>query len=185
MNKASIFAGRYAIVLLLLIQGSMLRAADAMLNFSQPDATRGFRVINDGVMGGVSSSRLLQADGGLVFEGKVSLENNGGFASFRGPVSIPRSARVVVVTLRGDGQRYKLALKLDDSNSGPQYQAGFTAPREWAALRFVSADFAASFRGSAVEAPALVFGDMKALGLLISDQQAGPFRVEIRSITAE
>ena len=42
--------------------------------------------LNDTVMGGVSSSRMeLSGEGKAVFTGKVSLENNGGFSSVRGP----------------------------------------------------------------------------------------------------
>ena len=156
-----------------------------MPDFSRPDAARGFRVINDGVMGGVSTSRLSQADAALVFEGAVSLENNGGFASFRGPVAIPPGVRTLRMALRGDGQRYRLALMAEDDKAGPQYQAGFVAPREWATVSFTAADFAASFRGRTVEAPALVFDQMRAIGVLIADKQAGPFRLEIRSITAD
>jgi hypothetical protein len=74
---------------------SLARAADPMPDFSRPDAAHGFRVINDGVMGGVSTSRLSQTDGALLFEGIVSVENNGGFASFRGAVSIPAGARTL------------------------------------------------------------------------------------------
>jgi hypothetical protein len=164
---------------------SLAQAADPMRDFSRADAARGFRVINDAVMGGVSTSRLSQIDGALVFEGTVSLENNGGFASFRGAVSIPAGARTLRVTMRGDGQRYKLALKAEDTNAGAQYQAGFVAPREWSTVNFTAADFAASFRGRPVEAPVLAFPDMRAVGVLIADKQSGPFRLEIRSILAE
>jgi NADH dehydrogenase [ubiquinone] 1 alpha subcomplex assembly factor 1 len=160
-------------------------AAEPMPDFSRPAAARGFRVINDGVMGGVSSSQLAQSAGSLVFEGIVSLENNGGFASFRGPVTIPPGTRSLRVTLRGDGQRYKLTLKAEDNNAGPQYQAGFVAPPDWVTVSFSAADFAASFRGRTVEAPALAMHEMRAIGVLIADRQAGPFRLEIRSIAAE
>lgn len=41
-------------------------------------------VVNDGVMGGISSSTLeISSDGTGVFAGHLSLENNGGFASVR------------------------------------------------------------------------------------------------------
>ena len=165
--------------------GVSAHSADPMPDFSRPGAARDFRVINDGVMGGVSTSRLSQTDGALVFEGTVSLENNGGFASFRGPVTIPAGTRTLRVTLRGDGQRYKLALKTEDNKAGPQYQAGFVAPREWATVSFTPAEFSASFRGRTVDAPAMVFDQMRAIGVLIADKQAGPFRLEIRSILAE
>lgn len=160
-------------------------AAPPLLDFSDAAVAAEFRVVNDGVMGGVSNSRLRLVDGALRFEGEVSLENNGGFASFRGPVRVPAGADALLLTLRGDGQRYKLTLKLDDSNATPQYQARFTAPREWATLRFAPADFTASFRGRPVAAPPLEFGQVRSVGVLISDGQAGGFRMESRALRAE
>jgi hypothetical protein len=136
-------------------------------------------------MGGVSTSRLSPAAGAMLFDGTVSLENNGGFASFRGPVRFPAGSGVLLLTVRGDGRRYKLTLRLDDRAGTPQYQAAFVAPPEWQTLRFKPDDFAASFRGRAVEAPAVRFADVQYVGLLISDQRAGAFRIEVKGITAE
>jgi len=164
---------------------SRAHAAEPLLDFADPDAARAFRVINDAVMGGVSSSRLRSAADALVFEGVLSLENNGGFASFRGPVRIASHASAMLLTVRGDGQRYKLTLKPDDGNASPQYQAPFTAPAHWTTLRFAPTDFTASFRGRSVDAPALDLGSMRAIGLLISDRQAGPFSVELGRIDIE
>ena len=72
-----------------------------------------------------------------------------------------------------------------DNNATGQYQASFTAPREWTTLRFVPADFSASFRGRALAAPAIVLADVQTVGLLISDKQDGGFRIEVRSVGAE
>jgi hypothetical protein len=124
-------------------------------------------------------------DGALRFEGSVSLDRGGGFASFRGPARLPAGASALSVTLRGDGQRYKLVLKRDDDGGTPQYQAPFVAPREWATVRFAPADFAATFRGRPVAAPPLSFGEVRALGVLISDRQAGPFRLDLRQLRAD
>jgi hypothetical protein len=157
-------------------------ATPPLLGFPEPATAHAFRVINDAVMGGVSTSRLSAVDAALIFEGEVSLQNNGGFASFRGPVRIPAGASALQVTVRGDGKRYKLTVKLDDSNATAQYQAPFTAPRDWTTLRFAPGDFAASFRGRAVVAPPLAFGEVRTLGVLISERQAGPFRIELRDV---
>ena len=129
-----------------------------LLDFSNPEVVRAFRVINDSVMGGKSASRLSLQPGFMLFEGEVSLENNGGFASFRGPARFAAGTTALLLTVRGDGQRYKLSLKSDDSIGTAQYQAVFVAPRDWRALRFVPGDFTASFRGRAVDAPILRFG---------------------------
>ena len=160
-------------------------AGPPLLDFSRPEVVRDFRVVNDAVMGGVSTSRLGQTAAGMRFEGEVSLENNGGFASFRGPVRFPVESAGLLATVRGDGQRYKLILKLDDSTSTAQYQAAFVAPGEWQTLRFVPADFAAVFRGRAVAAPVVRFVDVQYVGILISDKQSGPFWLELRDIKAD
>ncbi len=168
-----------------LIFMSSTHAGPPLLDFSRAEVVREFRIVNDAVMGGISTSQLRPTDAGVRFEGEVSLENNGGFASFRGPVRIPADSAGLLVTVRGDGQRYKLTLKLDDSTGTAQYQAAFVAPREWQTLRFSPADFAASFRGRAVAAPVVRFVDVQYLGALISDKQSGAFRMELKDIRAE
>jgi hypothetical protein len=160
-------------------------AGPPLVDFSRPEIVREFRIINDAVMGGISTSRLSPTATGVRFEGDVSLENNGGFASFRGPVRFPVESAGLLATVRGDGQRYKLILKLDDRPSAAQYQAAFVAPREWQTLRFVPDDFAAVFRGRAVAAPLVRFIDVQYLGALISDKQSGAFWLELSDIKAE
>ena len=160
----------------------MAHAVLLLLDFSRSDVVQTFQVVNDVVMGGVSTSRLRSTDGAMAFEGVVSLDNNGGFASFRGPVGFPEEPAALLVTARGDGQRYKLTLKVDDSPGTPLYQAGFVAPRDWRTLRFEAADFAASYRGRAIAAPVLRFVDARYVGLLVSDKQSGPFKIELKDI---
>lgn len=160
-------------------------AGPPFLDFSSPDVVRAFQVINDGVMGGLSASRLRATSGSMSFEGEVSLANNGGFASFRGPVRFPAETTALLLTVRGDGRRYKLTLRLDDGTGSAQYQAAFFAPPEWKTVRFQLADFQASFRGRAVAAPPVRFVDVRYLGLLISDRQSGPFKIELRELRIE
>jgi len=165
------------------------QASPPLLDFSRSEVVQTFWLINDDVMGGVSKSRISSTDGAMVFEGEVSLENNGGFASFRGLVSFPAKSAALLLTVRGDGQRYKLTLKLDDSTGTNQYQAAFVSPQEhpqeWQTLRFEPTDFAASFRARAVAAPIVRFVDVHYLGLLISDQQSGAFKIELKGVRVE
>jgi len=160
-------------------------AGPPLLDFSSPDVFRNFHVINDDVMGGLSRSCLNLAPGFMAFTGDVSLENNGGFASFRGSVRFPADSAVLLLTARGDGRRYKLTLKLDDGPRTAQYQAAFVASQEWKTLRFRPAHFQASLRGRAVVAPPVPFADVRYMGLLISDRQSGPFTIELREIRIE
>lgn len=55
-----------------------------LFDFRDPGEVTEWDAIDDRVMGGLSSSRLRHDPAGhAVFEGKVSLERNGGFASIR------------------------------------------------------------------------------------------------------
>lgn len=92
--------------------------AEAILDFTRPDAARGFRVINDGVMGGVSSSRLDFAADGMLFTGTVSMENNGGFASFRGPLRVPAGARALAAPTIVLGEVQTVGLLIADKQVG-------------------------------------------------------------------
>lgn len=56
-----------------------------MYEFGKNKAGQDWYAVNDGVMGGRSDGTLTLKKDCLHFEGEVSLENNGGFASFRCP----------------------------------------------------------------------------------------------------
>lgn len=57
-----------------------------LLNSSIMHAASKWRLVNNGVMGGISTSKAIIKDDKIIFSGNVSLENNGGFASLRSPV---------------------------------------------------------------------------------------------------
>ena len=154
------------------------------LDFTNAQTSANMWVVNDGVMGGVSESRFRHDAEGVMIEGSVSLENNGGFASVRSAVAFAGGTVALEVKIKGDGKRYKFILRTDTSPRTPMYQADFVAAEGWHTYQFVPSDFRASFRGRAVDAPELVFADAKELGILIADKQAGSFRFQLQSVRA-
>lgn len=157
--------------------------------FDTPASIQLWQAINDGVMGGVSVSVLrFDAAGYAVFEGDVSLENKGGFASVRAAGLALGDADTVAYGLMvcGDGRTYKLNLRTDTGLDGVTYQAAFTpAPGRWTHTLLPLASFEPRFRGRLVpDAPALRSEAVKQVGLLISDQQAGAFRLMVKTIEA-
>ncbi|HSD60501.1 MAG TPA: CIA30 family protein [Burkholderiales bacterium] len=173
----------------MLATGADNTAMRELARFDDPGSVRGWSPIDDVVMGGVSSSRLrFDPAGHAVFEGVVSLENHGGFASVRaapGDYAAP-GAQVYLLSVRGDGKRYKLTLRADSDFDGVNYQSQFAPPAgQWAELRLAADGFRASFRGREVPAPPLDPGRVRQLGLMISGRQAGPFSLELRWIRAE
>jgi monofunctional biosynthetic peptidoglycan transglycosylase len=177
--QKTLYRKRLSFISLLLLS-TMAHAQ--LLDFTNPRVINELWIVNDGVMGGVSQSRISYDTEGAIFEGIVSLENGGGFASLRSPILIPEETTTLDVTMRGDEKNYKLVLRTDSSPRSPLYQADFSATRLWKSHRFVPSDFKASFRGRSVDAPELVFSHVREIGILIANQQAGTFRIQLKSI---
>jgi hypothetical protein len=135
----------------------------------------------------VSQSRLRHdPTGHAVFEGKVSLARNGGFASVRsspGDRGLP-AAEACEVEVRGEFKQFKLNLLTDDGFDSLSHQAGFTPTGVgWQTMHLPLAAFRATFRGREVPgAPALDPARIRQVGLMIAARQAGPFALHIRRI---
>ena len=151
------------------------------MDFSNPNTLRDSWIVNDGVMGGVSQSSLRQDVDGMFFEGVVSLENNGGFASMRSSVRFPQGTQLIELLAKGDGKRYKLVLRTE---LAPRvtYVADFIALPTWQTYRFNLSQFKSTFRGRDVNAPTLSFSDAIDFGILISNNQAGSFAIQLKTL---
>ncbi|HNU11693.1 MAG TPA: CIA30 family protein [Rubrivivax sp.] len=159
-----------------------------LFDFADPRVANAWRAIDDRVMGGVSRSTLRSDPGGhAVFEGEVSLDSNGGFASVRSaPAAHGRTgAQTCVLEVQGEAKRFKLNFLTEDSFEGLNYQAAFTPdPDRWQRLRIPLAEFRPSFRGREVPgAPPLDPARLRQVGLMIAERQAGPFALAIRRIS--
>jgi len=161
-----------------------------LLDFDDPADAALWRPVDDVVMGGVSRSAFEQAGPGVArFRGNVSLENFGGFASVRTP---PREwdtagAEAFVLRVRGDGKTYKFTIRTGDGFDGIQYQQRFTTTAgTWSDVRLPVREFVATFRGRRVPfAPSFDPAKARALGLMISDKQAGSFELLVDRIAIE
>ncbi len=147
-----------------------------------------WEVVNDGVMGGLSRSSIGMTNGLLVFRGEVSLENNGGFASVRSAPARHNLAGfdAFVVRARGDDKRYKFTVRTETGFDTPLYQCAFTTKRgQWEEHRLPFKDFVPTFRGRVLtNVPPLNPAGVVSVGLLISDKQEGPFKLELAWIRA-
>ena len=157
-----------------------------LFDFREPASIEAFSPIDDVVMGGVSSSSLTDSGHNTAFfSGDLSLDQGGGFALVRSREITGQcaDAEALVIEHRGDGQRYKVSLKVKGSDS-LTYQAGFDTERGlWHTVRLPFADFEATIRGrEQPELGALVPSEITSVGLMIADRQAGPFRLELRKI---
>ena len=167
----------------------MTRENRTLFDFEgQDEAARWVRV-NDGVMGGLSQSEMIfTPQGTALFEGTLSLENDGGFASVRTrPFDLGLGGyEGLAVRVKGDGRRYKLRLRVDDRLDGPAYEADFeTTADTWVNIQAPFRDFSATFRGRRLRnAPALDGAATRQIGFMLADKRAGPFRLEIDWVKA-
>ena len=86
---------------------------NVLINASLMKTENQWRIVNDGVMGGLSSSKAIVKDDNIIFSGNVSLENNGGFASLRSPVKDYNFEKFsgIEIKIKGDGKRYSMSMK--------------------------------------------------------------------------
>jgi hypothetical protein len=143
-----------------------------------------WRSVNDGVMGGRSSGGMLQSDDGLKFTGRLSLENNGGFASVRRLVEQDfSSATRVRFEVRGDGRDYQFRIRQSSGFDGVAWSAGFSTNDEWMSVEISLDEFIPVFRGRTVsQAGPVVPSEIQQIGFLLADKNPGRFELEIRRI---
>jgi len=160
-----------------------------IINFDNPLHQLAWKSIDDVVMGGRSQSRMVISDNNTaLFEGHVSLENFGGFASIR---SLPQEHDLsafqgLQIRVRGDGRIYQMRLISSQNYAGINHVAEFrTQAAQWQNIQIPFRSFRPTFRGMPVPfAPRLNTSHIYTFGFLIARKQAGHFRLEIDSIQA-
>ena len=158
-----------------------------LINPDQNIGLKGWSIVNDDVMGGISNSYMsLNEEKNLIFKGYLSLENNGGFASSR--LGVKRKALLGVksfkLKFRGDGKTYKLRLR--QNYRRVSYSCDFKSTKDkWVEVGIPIEDFKPTWRGyNYSDYPALEIVEINSLGLHISDKQEGEFELEIEYIKA-
>jgi monofunctional biosynthetic peptidoglycan transglycosylase len=160
-----------------------------LFDFDRPSSSQSWWIVNDGVMGGISQSDFVAGDDGTVlFQGRVSLAYGGGFASVRADIGDRDlgGADGIRIRVLGDGKRYRLTVQTHAGGDRLMYQYGFETERDtWIEVHAPLAEFVPTFRGRRLSGvPPIDPRDVRSLGFLIADKQAGPFRLEIDSIGA-
>ena len=178
---------------LLILMGSFVMAEEkplTLFDFTGADAAKDWQTVNDGVMGGVSEGKFQIADKKtLEFFGTLSLENNGGFASVRTKAKTLglEKGDTVVAKVRGDGREYSMNLYLAKPLMAFSYRATVqTKKDEWIEIKLPLEKFEATSFGRVVkDAGPVDSKEVNALGFMVSDKKAGPFKLEVESIKVE
>lgn len=155
-----------------------------IFDFSKSNNMEGWFIVNDGVMGGRSQSTFaLNTEGNGLFKGEVSLENNGGFASvhYRFQPKDIKEAKKLVLTIKGDGKKYQARIYANVSDYY-SYIAYFTSTGEWQTVEIPLADMYPSFRGRKLDKPNFSGKSIEEIAILIANNKAENFQLEISKI---
>lgn len=161
-------------------------AKNSVVEFDPAEAkSLGWRVVDDGVMGGRSKGQLkVSEDGILTFQGKLSLENNGGFSSIR-TSSLKKDLSAydgLVARVKGDGRTYQMRLTTDARFRGMEisFMAEFkTKKGEWTEVKVPFGRFSGSFRGMSLKNEKFNPAKVQRLGFLLADKKQGDFKVQV------
>ena len=169
--------------------GTARAAQRELVTFNQPGAERDWQSVNDSVMGGRSTGgRRINSNSNLEFFGRLSLANNGGFASVRTrrmPLNL-RSDDTIVLRVLGDGRQYSFNLYPSRRRTAFSYRAAFdTLKDRWAVIRIPLSRFRATSYGRSVVGATLNPTEIDGIGVLLGDKRPGSFRLEIASISVE
>lgn len=158
--------------------------AQMIYNFTKNASLHDWRIIDDGVMGGVSSGNFkIDEDGNGVFYGNVSTANNGGFSSVRYQCSNIKTDAdsKIVIRLKGDGKVYQLRLK-DKVNTYYSYIISFKTSGDWEEISIAVADLYPSFRGRKLNLPNYAHNAFEEIVFLIANKRNESFQLIIDKI---
>jgi len=193
MNPIRLNAGCLIAITLLVLGASGIAADTAskpIADFSDAAAAKKWQSVNDNVMGGVSEGGFRITDEKtLEFSGKISLENQGGFASIRTrPADLGLDGYdTIALRVKGDGRTYYLDLRTSALFAATSYRAALKTEKDaWQEVRIPLKGFEYSAFGRRIAtADVLEAGKVQSVGFTLSDKQAGPFRLEVAWIKGE
>jgi len=145
-------------------------------------------VINDGVMGGLSQSKLSFNTDYVVFKGTTSLKNNGGFASMRSEtlnLDISSFEKVKIKYKTTSNRTFGLRLALYNAYYMPNLKYNFKATtNDWEELEIPLENFKVYRMGRFLKSDFEVskLKDILRVGIIVSDKKEGNFEIAIDSI---
>ena len=158
-----------------------LMSQTPIFKFSTDFKPNNWTIVNDGVMGGISSSsiKLTNEQNGL-FSGTVKLGNNGGFASVRHTVrtvDVSKKSKFII-KVKGDGKVYQFRCKsnLYDRHS---YVYEFKTTGEWQKIEIPFSEMYPRFRGYRLEIPNYQGESLAEIAFLIGNKVRETFQLEI------
>ena len=162
-----------------------LMDAKVIFNFSENASLQNWRVIDDGVMGGVSKGSLrTNYEGHGVFSGFISLDNYGGFSSIRyntNAIDVRRYKYISILAF-GDNKEYQLRIK-SDYYDRHVYSKSFFVKNEWQEILVPLSEMKPQFRGRLLRMAKFNDESIVEVGILIGNKVEENFTLFIDNIS--
>ncbi|MFT7235701.1 MAG: NADH dehydrogenase [ubiquinone] 1 alpha subcomplex assembly factor 1 [Methylophagaceae bacterium] len=182
-----LFIGLTAIVPIL--HGREHHPMKTLFEFTGQNASLEWRSNNDDVMGGFSTGRAEIIEQGMLFQGKLSLKNNGGFSSIysRGNYDLSDFSGIRLKVL-GDGRTYQLRLE-SDAVLSPRRPVKFssefkTTEGQWIEIFLPFSGLNQTWRGRQLSGHSFNPRDIRKIGIMLADKKRGEFDLKIAFIAA-
>ena len=156
-------------------------------DFSTAKNTNDWYILNDGVMGGKSEGEFFtDKDGYAVFQGDVSLKNNGGFTSVRYDFDTKNieGKSVVKIELKGDKKNYQFRTK-EEAEGRFQFKHEFETSGKWETIEISLKEMTPSWRGMRPNVPNFSATTINQIGFLIANKKNEKFKLMIKKIWLE
>ena len=174
------------VIAAILFMGMQTNAQEVYV-FSPESKSGDWFVVDDGVMGGRSKGNVgLSEDGHGIFQGTVSLENNGGFSSIRARMEGLETDgySAFKIRLKGDGKNYQFRVR-SQLNERHSYQYEFPTTGAWQEVTVPFDQMIPTFRGMRLNLPNYPGELLRECSFLISNKKNESFRLEIDRIWLE
>ncbi len=158
-----------------------------LFDFKAGSDLDGWRIQDDGVMGGLSKGSFgFNQDGYAVFSGHVSIENDGGFSSVQkyfNPIDVS-AYRTAFVRLKGDGKSYRFIVESDQTDRH-YYVHEFPTTGDWQTVQVPLRTMYPMRRGDRLNIPDYPGKTLAQVRFMIANGKAEAFRLEVEKIWLE
>ena len=174
----------YLTLIFLFISQTKIMSQNIIYDFYNQSDISEWTIVNDDVMGGLSSCKLsIDKEGNGVFEGKISIANNGGFSStlLNFDKVVVKKGAYLLIRVKGDNKKYQLRIKANRSDYY-SYVYSFKTSSEWETISIPLTSMYPSFRGRKLPMNNFDNTSFEQIAFLIGNKKNENFKLKIDSI---
>ena len=177
---------KYIVLIFIAMVTAMSITTDPLVyDFGEGKIFGRWTIINDDVMGGLSDANARVNKNSVFLNGYVSLKNNGGFVSLRGPVGKYDLSKYSLCEIRykaTNDRIFEVLLERETPFYLPKFRAKFASTKDdWETIIIPLKDFEISRMGNTVQ-EGIDVNELKIIqriGFILSDKKEGDFTLEI------